>query len=81
MYDNIQKKVPYEQMIFEHQGEIRNGVEESKGWAGATERYYLSDRDGVTELKVAIDLNEEFKGYFSTTFPKALAVVKQMAEQ
>ena len=29
MYGIIHKKEPFEQMVFEHQGEIKNGVEES----------------------------------------------------
>lgn len=81
MYGIIQKKVPYKQMVFEHQGEIKNGVEESKEWAGATEGYSLTETDGVTELKVQLDTNEEYKDYFNNTFPKALDIVKQISEQ
>ena len=81
MYGIIQKNVPFEQMVFEHLGEIKNGVEESKEWGGATEGYLLSERDGFTELNVSMAATEEFKEYFSNTFPKALEVVKQLSEQ
>ena len=81
MYGIIQKKIPFEQMIFEHRGELKNGQEESKEWAGATEQYYLSEKDGTTELMVKMDVNDEFRSYFEETFPKALAVVKEIAEQ
>lgn len=76
----IRRKVPFEQMVFEHRGEIKNGVEQNMEWAGATEAYYLNEQNGVTELRVSMDATEEFKDYFSTTFPKALQVVKQTAE-
>ena len=81
MYGIIQKKVPFEQMVFEHRGEIKNGVEEPKEWAGATERYRLQEKDEVTQLSVSMDATDEFKEYFSATFPKALAIVKRLAEQ
>lgn len=82
MYSIIQKKVPLEQMVFEHQGEIKNGVEERKAeWAGATEGYHLREADGGTELRVTLDTNEDAKDYFSQVFPKALELVKQLAEQ
>jgi uncharacterized protein YndB with AHSA1/START domain len=41
MYGIIQRKVPYEQMVFEQQGEIKNGLEETREWSGATESYCL----------------------------------------
>ena len=81
MYGIIQKKIPLEAMVFEHKGEIKNGIEESKDWAGATEGYFLSEKNGGTELKVVLDANDEFKDYFSQTFPKALALVKQISEE
>lgn len=81
MYSIIQKKVPFESMVFEHQGEIKNGIEEDKNWVGATEAYYLSETNGVTELKVQLNTTEEFKEYLSDTFPKALQAVKELSEQ
>ena len=81
MYSIIQKKVPLEQMVFAHQGELKNRKVENKDWAGAKEAYYLQEKNGITELKVQMDATAEFKDYFTNTFPKALAVVKQIAEQ
>lgn len=81
MYSIIRKKIPFEEMVFEHQGEIKNGIEESKDWAGATESYALNENNGVTALNVHVDTTAEFKDYFSDTFPKALQVVKQTSEQ
>lgn len=81
MYGVIQKKKPFEEMVFEHHGEIKAGKEEPRDWAGAKESYRLTEKDGATELAVQMDITEEHKDYFSATFPKALQVVKQLAEQ
>jgi uncharacterized protein YndB with AHSA1/START domain len=81
MYSRIQKKIPNSVMIFEHLGEIKGGVEQPKSeWSGARESYYLSDNNGMTELKVEIDLSDEYAEYFKDIFPKALEVVKRLAE-
>jgi hypothetical protein len=81
MYSIIEKMVPYEQMTFQHLGEIKSGAEEPKDWAGARESYDLEEHDGVTELKVYVDSVGEFENYFQDTFPKALQIVRQICEQ
>ena len=81
MYGIIQRKIPFEQMSFQHHGEIKEGVEEGKEWAGAMEQYYLTETNGTTELKVTMDVTEEFQSYFNETLPKALAVLKEISEQ
>jgi uncharacterized protein YndB with AHSA1/START domain len=81
MYGIIQKNIPFEQMSFEHQGEIKGGVAEKKEWAGAREQYFLTETNGATELRVTLDVTEEFESFFTETFPKALAIVKETSEQ
>ena len=81
MYSIIRKLVPQKEMIFEHQGEIKNGEETPQDWAGAKEAYYLNEADGVSELKVVLDTTEESREYFLKTFPNALQEVKKMSEQ
>jgi hypothetical protein len=54
--------------------------DEVKVWAGAHENYTLKDVQGKTELVVDMDINDEFKDYFSATFPIALQKVKELAE-
>lgn len=80
MFSMIEKKIPNKQMTFKHLGELKNGVEESRNWENARESYFLTGRDGVTELRVELDTVEEFEQYFSETFPKALQAVKSIAE-
>lgn len=81
MFSIIEKKIPNEQMTFKHLGEIKDGKEETKDWGGAKESYHLQDSNGGTELMVALDATGEFEEYFTNTFPKALEIVKQIAEQ
>lgn len=81
MFSMIEKKKPNEQMIFKHLGELKNGVEEpNNDWENALESYFLSEKEGVTELKVELNSVGEFEQYFNDTFPKALQVVKNIAE-
>jgi hypothetical protein len=49
------------------------------GWCERT--VFFKWKKGVTDLNIVMDATEEFKESFSTTFPKALEVVKQISEQ
>ena len=80
MFAVIEKKIPYEQMTFTYQGEVKNGIEESKDWAGAKESYHLNETDGKTRLVVMLDASGKFEAYAKKTFPKALEIVKQLSE-
>lgn len=82
MTSRIAKLIPNDTMIFEHLGEVKNGVEDfSKGWTEAFEKYFLrQSADGGAELNVELDTLDEYASYFQETFPKALAKVKELAE-
>lgn len=83
MFGVIENKVVNEQMTFRHLGEIKNGIEENKNWGNATESYFLSETGDGTLLKVILTMDEsnsDFEKYFNETFPKALAVLKQVCE-
>ena len=81
MFGVIDKKIPYKQMTFKHLGEIKNGAEETKEWQGALESYHLEERNGATQLNVEMDATPDFEGFLNNAFPKALQVVKEIAEQ
>jgi hypothetical protein len=81
MFGVIDKKIPYKQMTFKHLGEIKNGTEETKEWQGALESYHLEERNGATQLNVEMDSTPDFEGFLNNAFPKALQVVKEIAEQ
>ena len=80
MYSRIQKMIPNQEMSFEHLGEVKNGEKQPTDWAGATERYILSEENGITHLKVETDVVENYMTYMNEAFPKALQVVKTLSE-
>jgi uncharacterized protein YndB with AHSA1/START domain len=86
MVSRIETNKPNEFMSFRHQGTVQNGVEDTeseevKQWAGAHENYTLTQNGGITELTVEVDVDKEFKDYFTQTMPKALELVKELSEQ
>ena len=86
MVSRIADNVPNEYMSIEHLGYVKDGVEDTqsdkvKEWAGAHENYTLKNVDGKTELKVDMDITEEYKSYFEQTWPKALDKIKSLAER
>jgi len=86
MYSIIDKRTEYGQMRFKHIGEVKDGKdqpldESSKQWSGGIENYELKETNGVTTLSVDVDMPEAHEQYFSKAFPKALALVKQLAEK
>lgn len=85
MVSKISANKPNEQMTFTHLGEVKDGVEDTtsdrvKAWAGSTESYSLKDAGGKTELTVVMDTNEEFKEFFSNTWPLAIEKIREAAE-
>lgn len=86
MVSVIEDKIPNQFMSFKHLGEVTDGVEDTqsekvKQWAGAHENYTLNSQGGKTELRVDMDLVEEFAEMFNQIFPKALDKVKELAEK
>ncbi|WP_428225104.1 SRPBCC domain-containing protein [Flavobacterium sp.] len=86
MSSRIFKKTPFECMIFEHITEIRNGIEVAiddtiQQWTGCQEQYFLSEKEGITTLKVITQTITTFEDFFMQTMPKALEKVKELAEQ
>src|SRR3954468_7331155 len=85
MVSKIEANRPNEFMSFKHLGEVKNGIEDTesakvKGWEGALENYTLREVNGITELSVDLDMNEEYKEMFMKMFPKAIEQVKMLAE-
>lgn len=86
MVSTIVENKPNEFMSIKHLGTIKDGVEDLESeqtlqWAGALENYTLETKDGNTLLTVDMDITDEYKDYFLTTWPKALDKVKQLAEK
>lgn len=88
MYSLIEKKIPNEFMSFKHLGEFKNKEEQAMSeWAGSYENYRLEENDGITTLSVDIDVAGEganlvsMVDFFNEAFPKALHIVKELAEE
>ncbi len=86
MISLIKENKPYELLSIEHQGTISKGVEdfdgeEARKWQGTLETYRLNESDGKTTLTVEQDIVDDYVDYFNTTWPKALARVKKLAEE
>jgi uncharacterized protein YndB with AHSA1/START domain len=81
MVSKIKENRPYEYVSIENIGEVDNGKEEIKEWAGALENYTFNEIDGKTEVLVDVDTNDEFKEMFQDIWPKALQKLKELAEK
>lgn len=84
MYSKIAKLVENESMYFTHIGDIVDYKEvpvgENNYWNGFTENYDLEDINGKTLLKVNVQINEDHVEFFNEAFPKAMKLVKEIAE-
>lgn len=76
---------PNEALSVEFQGALVNGVEdydsaEAKGIKGGKETYQLSEKEGVTHLSIAADMDESYFESMSASWEKALQKIKELAE-
>jgi uncharacterized protein YndB with AHSA1/START domain len=87
MYSKIKEARPYEFVSIEHlgliteTGEVDTTSESVKKWTPAFENYTFNDREGGTEVFVEIDVADEWKEMFNDMWPKALAILKELAEK
>jgi hypothetical protein len=86
MVSTIAENIPNEYMSIKHLGYVKNGVEDldnekAREWSGALENYTLKTVNGRTELIIDMDITDEFKDYFTATWPKALQKLKELAEK
>lgn len=86
MLSRIEESTPYSFLSITHLGMYDNGVEdfdseEVKKWAGAIEDYTLTEVGDQTLLTIDMSITADFEDYFQQTWPKALAKVKELAEQ
>lgn len=76
----------HEFLSIRHIGFVYKGKEDTqsdavKSWAPAYENYALEALpDGGTQLRVEQDLTDEYEAFMNETWPKALALLKQLCE-
>lgn len=86
MVSRIKENRLHEHISIEHLGIVQNGVEdtesaEAKQWGGtALENYTFADKDGGTELRVEMDIDEKEKENFEAKWQDALTRLKEIAE-
>lgn len=87
MYSRIKENRKHEFVSIEHLGMIDgNGVidtesDEVKKWTPAFENYTFKDVDGGTEVSIDLDVADEWKEMFDESWPKALDILKEIAEK
>ena len=86
MISRIEENRPNDFVSIEHRGFIKDGEVDTesdavKEFAGAHEDYTFKDVDGGTELVVDLDTNDDMKEMIEVTYPKALAVLKDICER
>lgn len=85
MYARIKENRPLEFLSIQHLGEIIKG--EQQPFRGIPEgvevheNYTFTEVEGGTRVDVDLDTNEEFKAMFEEMWPKALVVLKELAEK
>lgn len=76
---------PNEELLIEMTGLLQNGVEdydspEAKKTIQGTEHYLLTEKNGVTTLHTAADIDEEYYEQTSQSWDAAKAKIKELAE-
>lgn len=86
MTAEIAENRPFEFVSIRHLGIIKDGVDDtespaSRAWTPAFENYTFTEKDGVTEVVVDVDVNERYEKMFSDVWPKALQRLKEICER
>lgn len=86
MVAEVVENRPYEFVSVQHIALYGNGVEDStsdeaKKWVPSYENYTFTEEDGITEVLVEIDMIEEHIPMFEKMWTRALAQLKEIAEQ
>ena len=83
MVSRVVRNIPFEYVSIQHLGMIENGVEKPWEEAGeGFENYTLTEEDGGTQLDIELtNLPDEYVEMMNTMWPKALEVLKTLAEK
>jgi uncharacterized protein YndB with AHSA1/START domain len=86
MVSFIRENIPDRYISIEHMGLLKGEQEITSGpevesWQGALENYHFTSAGNDTLVEVDMDANEDFKPYFTETWPKALNKLKEICER
>ena len=78
----VKELTPCKYVLLLHEADTKDSgtQERAKEWTGGQESYSLKETNGNTTLTVAFDVPPELEAYFADTYPKALEVLRQLAE-
>ena len=78
----VQAIIPNEHLVLLHQVDTQSTgkQERDKEWTGGKEEYILTENNSVTTLKTVFDVPRDLEAYFKAAYPKALQLIKEMAE-
>lgn len=85
MVAEIAENIPFQFVSIRHYGildgekEITEGPEVEK-WAGGLENYSFEENNGITTVKIEVDVTEDHISYFDTAWPKALDKLREVVE-
>ena len=68
------------EVVFNHLGEIVNGVESVKYDNGSFEKYQLKEIDGITRLVISLDTLDEYEQDMNEGFSKGIEDIKRISE-
>ncbi len=79
----VEKLDPNAFVLFRHRADTKDSGKQAreKEWAGGTESYSLTEKNGVTTLTVAIDVPSTQEETFNIRLPIALKRIKALAEK
>lgn len=79
----VAKLIPNEYILFRHKADTQDNGDNSREdqWTGGNESYTLTEEDGITTLKMKLDVPPELKQIMGTSYPGALQRIKELSEQ
>ena len=83
LLSTVSENVAGEKLYLSHIGDIRGGKENlwTNELKNTRENYDLSENNGVTTVRVTMDVLDEYQQLFAEKWPDALARLKTAAEQ
>lgn len=86
MVAKIAENIPGKFVSIRHYGILKDGKEITSGpevekWAGGLENYTFEESNGITTVTIDVDVTEDFLDYFNATWPRALAMLKEICRQ
>ncbi len=81
MVSRIAKNIPFTHISIQHLGVLENGIE--KPWEGeGFEKYTYTEKDGGTQVDIEMtNIPDEYMEMMNTMWPKALEVLRVVAEK